>query len=71
MNVRALLWCAAVLLFFLLLVSGAAFVQGSMELFPTEEQEGKLRLVYGALLALFGLLEFVVVVCLRRVSTRP
>lgn len=37
-----------------------------MELFPTEEQEGKVRLVYGALFGLFGLLELFVIVSAQR-----
>ena len=68
---RVLLWCVAALLVLLLLVSGTAFVRGSLELFPTEEQAGKVRLIYGAAFAVFGLLEFAVVVWLRRVSRQP
>jgi hypothetical protein len=68
--VRALLWCAAILLLLLMLVSGAAFVRGSLELFPTEEQESKVRLVYGSAFVVFGLLELAVAIWLRRVS-RP
>jgi hypothetical protein len=71
MNVRGLLRCIAVLLILLVIVSGMSFVSGSLELFPTEEQDSKARLVSGAALAVFSLLELVVLIWLSRVSRRP
>ncbi|HAC88090.1 MAG TPA: hypothetical protein DCF95_09110 [Gammaproteobacteria bacterium] len=66
MKVRILLWCVAVLLLVLMLLSGAGFLQGSLELFPTEEQQRQVRWVYGAAFVAFALLELLVAVWLWR-----
>jgi hypothetical protein len=57
---RAALSSVAALLLLPLLFSGLAFVHGSLELFPTEEQRGKARLFYGGVFALFAVLELLV-----------
>jgi hypothetical protein len=59
-----------VLLLPLLLWSGAAFLHGSFEMFPTEEQEGKTELSYGLIFAAFVVLEFVAIISLHRISKR-
>jgi hypothetical protein len=56
----------AVLLLLPLLIRGVAFMRGSLELFPTEEQQDKVRLVYGSLFALFAALELATVLCWYR-----
>jgi lysylphosphatidylglycerol synthetase-like protein (DUF2156 family) len=66
---RFALWVVAVLLLLLLLLSGMAFVHGSLELFPTEEQQDKARLFFGSAFVLFALLELVAVAALW--LTRP
>lgn len=63
---RVLLWCAAVLLLLLMLLSGAGFLQGSLELFPTEEQQRQVRWIYGAAFIGFAVLELSVVMWLWR-----
>jgi hypothetical protein len=63
---KTILWSVASLLAILLVASGFAFVRGSLELFPTEEQHDKARLVYGAVFIVGALLEFAVA---RKLST--
>ena len=63
---RTLLWCVAVLLLLLMLLSGAGFLQGSLELFPTEAQQRQVRWVYGAAFVAFATLELLVAVWLWR-----
>ena len=63
---RILLWCIAVLLLVLMLLSGAGFLYGSLELFPTEEQQRQVRWVYGVAFVAFALLEVLVAVWLWR-----
>lgn len=62
---KRVLWLVAVLLFVLMLLSGVAFLHGSLEPFPTEEQESELRLVYGAAFVVLFMLELSVVAWLR------
>jgi hypothetical protein len=66
--VRAILWLLALSLGLLSLLSGIALWQGSLELFPTQEQEDKIRIVYGTTFILFVLLELGVIAVLRRHS---
>ena len=63
---RILLWCVAVLLLLLMVLSGAGFLHGSLELFPTEEQQRQVRWGYGAAFVGFALLELLVAVWLWR-----
>ncbi|WP_306169408.1 hypothetical protein [Halomonas sp. MMSF_3323] len=63
---RTLLWCVAVLLLVLMLLSGAGFLQGSLELFPTEEQQRQVRWGYGVAFVGFAVLELLVAVWLWR-----
>ena len=65
-KVRTLLWCVAVLVLVLMLLSGAGFLHGSMELFPTEEQQRQVRWVYGVAFVGFATLELLVAVWLWR-----
>ena len=57
---KAILWSVASLFAVLLVACGLAFVRGSLELFPTEAQHDKTRLVYGTVLIVVALLEFAV-----------
>ncbi|MBY6111564.1 hypothetical protein KUV74_14280 [Halomonas sp. DP1Y21-3] len=63
---RILLWCVAVLLLLLMLLSGAGFLHGSLELFPTEEQQRQVRWVYGVAFVGFATLELLVAMGLWR-----
>jgi hypothetical protein len=63
---KGVLRCVAVFLAVLMIVSGVALVRGSLEVFPTEEQQEKVRLVYGMALALFAVLEMGTFRWLRR-----
>ena len=65
-KVRTLLWCFAVLLLVLMLLSGAGFLHGSLELFPTEAQQRQVRWGYGAAFVCFATLELLVAVWLWR-----
>jgi hypothetical protein len=65
---KAFLWCAVLILVALTAVSGLAFMRGSIELFPTEEQIGKVRLVYGVIFAVSAFLLLVVLGRLRAAS---
>jgi len=49
-----------------ILLLGVYFVHGSLEDFPTDEQQGKVRIVSGAGIFIFTLLEALVVVALLR-----
>ena len=61
---RAVLWMLAIALAVLLLLLGAYFVHGSLEEFPTSEQQDKVRLVSGIGLLLFSGLEALVLFAL-------
>lgn len=67
---KAVLWCAAAALLALLIVSGLAFLRGSLELFPTEEQLAKVRMVYGVAFVISAALLFAVVRGLRTVLSK-
>ena len=62
---KAILWLLAVALAVLALLFGAYFVHGSLEQFPTDEQQGKARIVAGLGFILFALLATAVVAVLR------
>jgi hypothetical protein len=64
--VKAILWSVVSLLAILLVASALAFLRESFELFPTEEQHDKARLIYGTLFVMAALLEFAVA---RKLST--
>jgi hypothetical protein len=54
---RLVLWCLAASLLVPLLFSVLALYHGSLEMFPTEEQQEKARLFWGAALVFFAALE--------------
>ncbi|MGK0545067.1 hypothetical protein ACSEE7_06135 [Halomonas cupida] len=54
------------LLLLLMLLSGAGFLQGSLELFPIEAQQRQVRLGYGVAFIGFAVLELLVVMWLWR-----
>ncbi len=66
--VRTSLWLLAIALVVPVLLFGAYFLHGSLEQFPTEEQQGKVRIVSGLGFILFALLEAIVIVALLRGS---
>lgn len=65
-----LLQAAAVLCALAMLVLATLFVQGSSEMFPTDEQEGKARMALGLLFVLFLVVEVAVLWGLRRWAVR-
>ena len=67
-EMKAILWFVASLIVILLVASGLGFVRGSLELFPTEEQHDKARLVYGCLFVVGSLLAFAIARKLSRLS---
>ena len=70
--VRASLWLLAVSLVVPMLLFGAYFLNGSLEQFPTAEQQSTVRIVSGFGFIVFALLEAIVIISLRRgsLSTR-
>jgi NADH:ubiquinone oxidoreductase subunit 5 (subunit L)/multisubunit Na+/H+ antiporter MnhA subunit len=60
------LWLLAVALTIPVLVFGFYFLYGSFEQFPTEEQQGKVRIVSALGFAVFALLEAIVIALLLR-----
>jgi len=63
--VKVILGSLLAVLIVLLVTSGMAFVRGSLEMFATEEQMSKARLVYGGVFAVSVVLALLV---LRRVK---
>jgi uncharacterized membrane protein len=66
--VRTGLRSLAIALVVPLILSGACFLHGSFEQFPTDEQAGKVGSISGLGLISFALLEIIVVVVLLRKS---
>ena len=62
----AVLWMLAAALAVPALLMAAYFVHGSLEEFPTDEQQDKVRLVSGLAFLIFAGLEVLVIVALRR-----
>jgi hypothetical protein len=65
---KALLRCAAILFALLIIGAGAAFVRGSLETFPTQEQQDEVKLVYGMTFVAFALIELGALLWLRKLS---
>ena len=64
--VRASLWALAAALAIPILLFGAYFVHGSLEDFPTDEQQDKVRIVSGAGVLILTLPEALVIAALLR-----
>ena len=62
---KALLWWAAILIAVPLVLSGAYWAHGSLDLLPTSEDHSQVRVVAGFGFALFLALELMVVSALR------
>lgn len=63
---RRLLQAAAVLCALGMLALAALFVQGSSEMFPNDEQDGKARITLGLLFAVFLVAQAAVLWALKR-----
>jgi hypothetical protein len=68
MLVRRLLQCTAILCALGILPLVVALVQGSTEAYPTGEQEGKLRIAAGLLLALLAVAGGLSLLALKRLK---
>jgi hypothetical protein len=66
MKRRLILWLLLVALAVPALLLSAYFVHGSLEEFPTDEQQEKVRLVSGVGFLIFAGLEALVIAALRR-----
>jgi hypothetical protein len=74
MALRVSLWVLAAALAIPILLLGAYFFHGSFEMFPTDEQQSKVRLVSGIGILIFTVLEALVVFALlhrRKSNTGP
>ena len=68
--IRLALWAAVTAVSAALLLVVAYFVKGSLELFPTDEQRGKVRVVTGCLAAILIAIEIGLWALLRRRGPR-
>lgn len=66
---KVFLWLLLVALAVPMILFAAYFVHGSLEEFPTDEQQDKVRVVSGIGFLVFASLETVVIVALRRMRT--
>ena len=56
--------------FILLVICFSLFISGSLEMFPTEEQQGKFRIVIGIIFTLLLLLEGTLIIIRKSLSKK-
>ena len=58
------------IIFILLVICFSLFISGSLEMFPTEEQQGKFRILIGIIFTLLLLLEGTLIIIRKSLSKK-